>query len=219
MTTTFPPSSRRKFLSRSCLTAAAVGLTICGGGTAAALYQPKIDPITAAYGEKTVDNRILIAYATRAGSTAEIAAKIGEILSRQSLSADVLPVAKVSDLSPYRAVILGSAVRMGRVLPNALKFVQTNQAALQQKSFSTFVVCMTLKDDTAANRQEAGAYLDPIRALVKPASEGLFAGVLNPAKLALIDRLIMSAMKSPQGDFRNWDQINTWAQSLPASLN
>ncbi len=72
---------------------------------------------------------------------------------------------------------------------------------------------MTLKDDTAENRQIVSAYLDPIRALVKPASEGLFAGVLNPAKMALIDRLIMSAMKSPQGDFRNWAQITAWAQA------
>ncbi len=216
---TTQPSSRRGFLRRGCLTTAAIGITVIGGGTAAALYQPKIDRPTTSYGATTMQDRVLIAYATRAGSTAEIAVKIGETLSKQNRSVDVLPVAKVGDLSSYRAVILGSAIRMGSVLPEVLKFVQNNQAALQQKSFSPFVVCMTLVDDTAANHATVSAYLDPLRTLVKPASEGLFAGVLAPGKVKLIERLIMSAMKVPVGDFRKWDQITAWADGLSASLN
>ncbi len=219
MTTNPQSPSRRKFLGRGCLTAAAIGVTVCGGGTAAALYQPKINLITNSYGKNEMNNRVLILYATKAGSTAEIAAKMGEVLASQNLSADVRPVAKAGDLTPYRTIILGSAIRMGRVLPEVQSFVQANQSVLQQKSFNMFVVCMTLNEDTPANRQVVSAYLDPVRALANPASEGLFAGVIDPSKVSLLERLLMAAMKVPQGDFRKWDQITAWAQAIPASLS
>lgn len=161
-----------------------------------------------------MNNRILIAYASKAGSTAEIAAKIGESLSNQGQAVDVLPVAKVKDLSQYSSVVLGSAIRIGQILPEAMKFLQANQAALAQKKFSAFIVCLTLKDDTEENRQTVNAYLDPVRALVKPSSEGLFAGVLNTGKLPLFERLMIRVMKAPEGDYRDWGAIQSWAGSL-----
>jgi menaquinone-dependent protoporphyrinogen oxidase len=160
--------------------------------------------------------RTLVTYASKAGSTAEVAARIGETLAKRGSAVDVLPIGKVSDLTPYGTVVVGSAIRMGRVLPEVKSFIEKNQAALQKKSFSTFVVCLTLKDDTAENRTAVAAYLDPVRALVKPASEGLFAGVMNPNKIGLLDRLIMMAMKSPEGDYRKWDQITAWAEGVAA---
>ncbi len=160
-------------------------------------------------------NRILVTYASKAGSTAEVAACIAETLSKRNVSVDVLPVDRVTDLVPYNAVILGSAIRAGRPIPEAMKFVKKNQAALQQKVFSVFIVCLTLKDDTEANRKTVSAYLAPIRALVKPASEGLFAGVMDLSKLWFIWRFIMKKMKSPEGDYRKWDEISAWAESVP----
>lgn len=74
------------------------------------------------------------------------------------------------------------------------------------------IVCLTLQDDTEANRQTASTYLDPVRTLVKPASEGLFAGVMDPSKIRLIEGLMLRAMKTPEGNFRKWDQITAWAQ-------
>lgn len=213
MTTQLQPStaSRRGFLRKGCLTAAAVGVTLCGGTALAVTYQPRIDFPTTTFGVNTVNNRILIAYASKAGSTAEIAAKIGETLSKSGQAVDVLPVTKATDLSPYSSVILGSAIRVGQLLPEAMKFLQANQGTLAQKKFSAFIVCMTLKDDTEANRQTVSAYLDPVRALIKPASEGLFAGVMNMSKLPLFERLIIKMMKAPEGDFRKWDAIQAWA--------
>lgn len=210
---------RRAFLRRGCLTAAAIGVTVCGGGAAIALYQPAVDQPSTQYGEKTMEKRVLVAYATKAGSTAEVATKIGEMIAKQNTSVDVLPIAKVGDISQYQAVVLGSVIRMGRVLPEVQKFVETHQAVFSQKPLSVFITCMTLQEDTPAKRQEVVAYLDPLRAVVKPASEGLFAGVMNPNKVNLIERLMMSAMKVPQGDFRNWDEITAWAQAVPTSLN
>ena len=163
-----------------------------------------------------MDKKILITYASKAGSTAETAAHMGEMLAKQNAQVDVLPVEKAGDLSAYQAVMLGSAIRMGQLLPEVVKFVEANQAALQQKSFNVFFLCMILEKDTPENRQTVSAYLEPVRALVKPASEGMFAGVMDPKKLSLLERMMMKAMKTPVGDFRNWEQINAWARSAAA---
>jgi menaquinone-dependent protoporphyrinogen oxidase len=161
-----------------------------------------------------MDDRVLVAYATKAGSTAEVAAQIGVILSGRNLSVDVKPVASVTDITPYRAVILGSAIRVAKLLPEAITFIEQNREALQQIHFSAFILCMTLKDDNEENRQIVSAYLDPVRALVQPASEGMFAGVMNYSKLKWTDRLIIKFLKVGEGDFRKWDQINAWANAL-----
>jgi len=207
-------NSRRRFLKRGCLTTAAIGITVTGGGALALNYQPKIDFPEMIIGENSMDKRILVAYASKAGSTAEIAARVGETLSQRNRSVDVLPVAKVKDISSYDAVIVGSAIRMGSVLPEVKSFVEKNQTELNQKSFNMFVACMTLNDDTEANRETVSAYLDPIRAIVSPASEGLFAGVIDSSKLSLLDRLIVKAIKPPIGDFRKWNQIQNWAANI-----
>ena len=83
---------------------------------------------------------------------------------------------------PYRAVILGSAIRMGQILPDALKFIQANQSVLQKKPFGTFVACMTLQEDTEAKRQEASAYLDPVRALGKTGQRGVVCRSVEPCQ-------------------------------------
>ncbi len=210
------PVSRRKFLKSGCLYAAAIGVTVCGGGALAATYQPKIDQPSASLGSQA-GGRVLVAYATKAGSTAQVAARMGELLSRRGLGVDVRPLAGVTDLAAYQTVILGSAIRTGAVLPEAQAFVEKNQAALQQKPFHLFILCMTLQKDTPENRQQVSAYLDPLRAVVRPASEGLFAGMMDPGKLKLYERLIVMAMQVPNGDYRNWDQIGAWAEGVPLS--
>jgi len=132
----------------------------------------------------------------------------------------------VTDLTPYQTVtlvfqrvtlvqfarvIVRSAIRIGRLLPEALKFIENNQVALQQKSFSVFVACMTMMKEDEESRKTGSPYLDPVRALVKPANEGLFAGVIDPSKVSLTDKLAIKAVKAPIGDFRKWEQIDAWA--------
>lgn len=207
------PNGRRKFLRTGCIVAAAAGVTVCGGGVLAATYQPKIDLPSISYGDTSM-KRVLIAYASKAGSTAEAANRMGAVLSKQGIAVDMQPVTAVSNLSPYSAVILGSAIRVGSLLPEAITFLQKNQAALSKTPFSVFILCMTLEKDTEETRKTVSAYLDPVRAIIKPASEGLFAGAMIPGKLRLFERVMMMAMKVPTGDFRKWDQIEGWAQGL-----
>ena len=58
--------------------------------------------------------RVLVAYGTKHGATAEIAEKIGQVLTDASLPTDVLRADRVSDLTSYQAIVLGSGVYVGQ---------------------------------------------------------------------------------------------------------
>jgi menaquinone-dependent protoporphyrinogen oxidase len=163
--------------------------------------------------------RMLIVYATRAGSTEEVAAEIGGIVTETGVfSVDVFPIKAVKEIDAYAAVVIGSAVRMGRWLPEAVTFVSEHQEQLRQIPTAFFTVCMTLKDDTDENRETVHAYLEPIRDLVQPRMEGYFAGAMQYDKVSRPTRWLMRAMDVPEGDFRRWDRIDQWAGSLSSAM-
>jgi len=165
--------------------------------------------------------KILVAYATKAGSTAGVAAEIGRVVeSKGDCKVDVHPVAKLKDVDGYDAVIIGSAIRAGKWLPEATKFVEKHRDALSQLPVAYFIVCLTMMEDTEENRRTVAAYLDPVCEVVQPVDVGLFAGMMDYSKLPFILRLMMKKMKSPEGDFRDWEAIRAWAAGLcPALLS
>ena len=160
--------------------------------------------------------RTLVTYATRCGSTREVAQAIAAELEQRGGSVDLLPLQQAARLAEYDAVVLGSAVRFGRWLPEALKFVEQNRAALNQKQTAVFTVHLMNLGDDEASRTARQAYLDPVRALVTPAAEAFFAGVGDSSKVSFLERIIAKMVKSPEGDFRNWDAIRSWGRSIPA---
>ncbi len=107
---------------------------------------------------------------------------------------------------------------MGRWLPEAVQFVKTHQAALASKPTAYFLVSGTLRQDTPEVRQEVQAYLDPVRQILEPKSLGMFAGKIDPGTLSFLDRTIMQMMKSPSGDWRNWEAIRSWTRELQPVL-
>jgi menaquinone-dependent protoporphyrinogen oxidase len=167
-----------------------------------------------------MNNRILVTYASRTGSTAEIAEAIGKTLAQHNASVDVLPMHDVKDLVPYSAVIVGSAIRRARWLPEAMKFTQDHRAELARKRVATFTVCITLAmSNSDQYRQAVRAWIAPVHTHVKPISEGLFAGRLDFAKLpfnfdTLKFRLVVALGIFPKDDRRDWQAIHAWAESL-----
>jgi len=159
--------------------------------------------------------KVLVAYATWAGSTAGVAERIAEVLNRNGFAAEALRAKDVRNLSPHDAVVLGAAVRAGKLHTDALRFTRRNAADLGSKPFAAFVVCLAAKESDEKARATAAAYLEPVRAQVKPLSEGIFAGAYDPAKVNSVLRLVMEKMiKAPPGDFRKWDEVEAWAASL-----
>ncbi|CAG0993663.1 menaquinone-dependent protoporphyrinogen oxidase [Anaerolineales bacterium] len=171
-----------------------------------------------------MSDKILVTYATCTGSTVGVAEAIGKTLSEGGLTVDVLPMNEVKDLIPYRAVVAGSAIQNKQWLPEAVDFVRANRAELSRKPFAAFLVCMTLAMKNGESyRPFVTEFLAPVRTLVRPVSEGLFAGVLDIAKVpTLKDRLMfrLSVLFGAwtEGDHRDWKAIREWAENLAPRL-
>lgn len=170
-----------------------------------------------------MSGKILVTYASRAGSTAGVAEAIGHTLARSGAQVEVRPMHEVMDLAPYRAVVAGSAIQRKQWLPEAVQFVQTHRAALAQKPFAIFTVCMTMALKNEQYRSAVPAWLSPVRALVRPFSEGYFAGALDLSKVpSLSDRLKFRLSIAlgvwSEGDHRDWEAIRAWAGDLATRL-
>jgi menaquinone-dependent protoporphyrinogen oxidase len=167
-----------------------------------------------------MNDKILVTYASRSGTTAEVAEAICKTLSQGGAHVDMLPMQAVNDLSSYRAVVAGSAIRGAKWLPEAVQFIRAHQETLRHKPFAMFTVCLTLAMANAEQYRSAVAgWVAPVGALVKLLSEGLFAGRLDFNKLpmnwdTLKLRLSVALGIFPRGDHRDWNAIRAWAESL-----
>ncbi len=206
--------SRRGFLKATGLTLA--GVAACGGLTALATNSPTTVFTESTFGDPGTAKKILIAYASRCGSTGEVAAEIAKTLAQAGACVEVKPIKEVTDLAGYQSVFVGSAIRVAKWLPEAADFVRANRATLQRVPTVFFTVCMTLAEDTPANRAKAAGFIDPVRSMLSPYAEGYFAGKVDPQRLSFIDNAMLQIKSTPVGDFINWDKIREWAQSTYA---
>jgi len=172
-----------------------------------------------------MSGKILVAYASKTGSTVGVAQAIGKTLAESGAQVDVLPMQEVKDLESYRAVVAGSAIRDRKWLPEATQFVRTHQATLARKPFATFLVCMTLAMPNGEKyRDFVVDFARPVRALVKPVSEGQFAGALDISKISSLgDRLKFRVSVAlgvwKEGDHRDWNAIRSWAEGIRPLLS
>ena len=166
--------------------------------------------------------KVLVAYATRTGSTEGVARAVAETLEGGGFEVDLRPVADVGGLSPYAAVVLGSAIRAGRPLSEAVRFARSNRAELAGLPAAVFGVCMTMKEDTEGNRAKLDKWLRPLKEAVGPTTVGLFAGEMDTKKLGcLLGPLFAVAclvVRAKQGDYRDWNKIRAWAEGLAGKL-
>ena len=163
--------------------------------------------------------RTLIAYASRAGSTAEVAETIGDVLRQSGLDVDVRSVKGITDIAGYRALVLGSAIWAGKPLPEMLRFVTQQRDAMAQIPVAYFILCDTLREDTPANRRTAMGYLEPLRRLKQPVGEGLFAGRRDfSAVHPVVSWMLKHVFRLVEGDFRDWELIRVWVATIAAQL-
>lgn len=193
-------------------------------------------------------NRILVAYATMAGSTAEVAQAVGEEIAKSGLQVDVLPLSEVQDLETYDGVVVGGPMIMGWHRA-ALRFLRKNRGTFQRIPFAVFVMAMSLtqtgepsvsdvpvyveeklpkppEKEGRLNFRERYArlanYLRPILVPtrpVKPVSIGVFGGRLEYGRLKWWAVLfVMLIVQAPAGERRNWPAIRAWAAGLPAAF-
>jgi menaquinone-dependent protoporphyrinogen oxidase len=220
--------TRRRFLylAGTALGASALTCSALAAAKFARPGEPDIHWTQTTYGdEKMLNDRILVTYASQAGSTMSVAEAIGKTLAQSGLTVDVLRMQDVKDLTPYRAVVAGSAIHGAKWLPEAMQFLRDHQPGLARVPFAAFLVCITLGMKNAEKyRDGVATWMAPVRALVRPRSEGLFAGDLDFSRLPVTPNiLLMRAAVAfgalPKGDYRDWSVISAWAAALPAVLS
>jgi menaquinone-dependent protoporphyrinogen oxidase len=166
-------------------------------------------------GKSIMDKKILVTYASKYGSTGGVADAIGKKLCSKGATVDVLLMKNAVNLSSYQGVVVGSAIYMGKWLPEAVDFVKKNVEVLRRIPVAYFLVCMTLCKPTEENRAKVLAYLDPVlKAIpeIKPVGIGAFAGALDYNNLSWLNKKILKSKGTPEGDFRDWKAIRAWAE-------
>jgi menaquinone-dependent protoporphyrinogen oxidase len=164
---------------------------------------------------------ILVAYASKHDATAEIAHFIGDVLrEREGISADVRGAETVQDLTGYDAVVLGSAVYVGKWQAEAANFLEEHEQALAQRPVWLFSSGPTGEGDpvTLLKGWEFPEALKPVAERIQPRDIALFHGHLNPAKLSLFERMVVKGVRAPVADSRDWAMIRAWAQRIAQAL-
>ena len=160
--------------------------------------------------------RVLVAYASRHGATAEIAEAIGRALRDAGLEVDVVEASAVDDVSRYEAVVLGSAVYVGRWLEAARDLVDESGDALAERPvwlFSSGPI-----GDPPKPEAEQAVQIDDVSERTGARDHRLFAGKLDRSALGFGESAVVLAFRAPEGDFRDWDEIAAWAGEIARAL-
>ena len=159
---------------------------------------------------------ILVTYASKHGSTEEIAERIAATLRRSGIDTDLQPVDIVRDIEPYTAVVLGSAIYYGSWLKEAREFVHRYETALAARPvwlFASGPLGVEVKDAEPQPKEFA-----EFQQSVKPRDPRVFFGALDHSQLSFMERMVIKGVRAPEGDFRDWDVIDEWAESIAHAL-
>ena len=193
-------------------------------------------------------SKILVAYATKSGSTTEVANAIAEELQATGAEVDVRTIEGAGDLTPYDAVVVGAPMIHGWH-HEATKFLAKNQQALSRKRVALFLTAKAVTQSSDGTIGGAAMFQDPKLVTppknpaklgfrekmttpqqylgpvlkeapaVKPVAAGFFGGNLEYGKLGWWDRFyVKRIVGAAEGDSRNWDAIRGWAREIAPRL-
>ncbi|MBP1928592.1 menaquinone-dependent protoporphyrinogen oxidase [Methanolinea mesophila] len=157
---------------------------------------------------------VLVCYASRYGSTGEIAEVIAEQLETMEVSTEVARVEDVKSPAGFDAVVLGSPLYMGKMLPEAREFVHKFRGPLSGMPLYVFVAGYTFRERLEEYLRSGEDAIDAIRLYVTPLGTGYFAGRVDPDRVSGPDREILIMGGVHPGDFREWDRIKKWAVQI-----
>ena len=172
----------------------------------------------------TESKQILVVYATRYGSTREVAESMAATFREEGLEVVVQPVQKVRALNGHRAVVVGAPLYLGTWHKEALALLAGNRDVLQGLPVALFALG-PLHDDLKERQEAHAQFRKALGSLpwLAPVAEEVFCGKYDPAKLRIGDRLIAALPASPlhglpASDARDWTSIRAWARELARSL-
>jgi len=159
--------------------------------------------------------RVLVSAASKYGSTAEVAEAIAAELREHGLGTLVREPTTVSGLDVFDAAVLGSGVYIGHWLDPAKELVALHADTMRQRPvwlFSVGPIGKPLKPD------EVPVDVVPMLATTCAREHHIFAGCLDRSRLNFVEKAPVVALRAPEGDFRDWDEIREWARSVASAL-
>lgn len=166
-----------------------------------------------------MEARVLVGYATRYGSTQEVAEAVAATLRERGLAVDSEPMRQVRTLDQYRAIMLGAPLYMFHWHKDALRFLARHRAALSARPVAIFALGPFHAEEKEF--QDAREQLDKELAKfpwLKPAAIIIFGGKFDPQKLTFPHNLLPALGNMPASDIRNWTAIRAWASDLAAQF-
>jgi menaquinone-dependent protoporphyrinogen oxidase len=149
---------------------------------------------------------ILVAYATKRGSTREVAEAIAGMLREDGLDVELRAAPDVDDVSAYDGVVLGGAIYMGRWHADARRFLRHHGAAMSRTTLAVFGMGPRTLNEKDVH--ESRAHLDRALTAVDPSAVAIFGGVVDPSELSF------PFNKLPASDARDWNRIREWAEHV-----
>jgi menaquinone-dependent protoporphyrinogen oxidase len=162
---------------------------------------------------KEVTMRILVTYASKHGSTEEVAEVVAYRLREAGLSTHLVPAAEVEDLEGYDGVVIGTALYMGRVHHDARHLLKRFHRALASMPVAVYAMGpRTLEErEVAGSRKQLGWALSKVPD-IEPVAVAIFGGVLHKADQPF------PFNRMPETDARDWDAIREWAEEVASVL-
>ncbi len=167
-----------------------------------------------------MSDKVLVAYGSKHGMTAEIAERIGKVIRERGFDVDVASADKAKDPAGYRAVILGSGVYAGMWRRPAARFLKAHAAELARRPVWLFSSGPTGDGDlnTLLQGWKFPKGLQPLADLIKPRGVIVLRGAFDERKANFLERWIIKKVKAPFGDFRDWPAIEAWARDIAETL-
>lgn len=171
-----------------------------------------------------MQTKVLVAYASRYGSTQEVAETIAATMRESGLVVDLKPMKEVKSLENYAAVVLGAPLYMLHWHKDARGFLSRHREALTKRPVAIFALGPL--NDEEKEWREMRSQLDKELAKflwLTPIAIEIFGGKFDPEKLRFPDNLIARLPASPlhnmpASDMRDWTEIRTWGNNLAAQF-
>ena len=171
---------------------------------------------------------VLVVYSSKHGATREIAERIAATLTTSGQAAQARTTEDAGDLAGYDAFVVGAAAYYGHWLKASTKFVRTHQAELAARPVWLFTSGplrseATDKEGTDPWKSARPKELDELQTVTKARDHHIFFGALDPNRLThserMLRRLPAGRALLPEGDFRDWDDIDAWARTIAGELS
>lgn len=167
--------------------------------------------------EPSTHQRILVTFATRGGSTRELAEQIAQVLEQSGLTVDLREVSAPIDVASYSAVVLGSALYFQRLMPEALRFLTDHAPLLAARPLVLFSVGAEMRKGTPTAHAAAEMWVRRSLAALpqlQPMAIEHFAGAVELRRLGFWWRLLVLISFGERGDWRNIPGVRAWSSAI-----